>query len=274
MGCVCPVTLGSNSWQPINGNQLAVLLAEYVLRKRKQAGTLTADHFLVKTLVTTDILLRVAEHYGIKSYGECLTGFKWIGGLVDEHGPDKFVFGAEEAHGYLVGTHARDKDGAVAAMLLAEFAAEAKTEGRTLHDELNLLYQQHGLHMEKTTALKMPGANGMAKMQSIMQRLRDSPPQSIGGMKITSQADYLNGTTRFAIGEETTLSGPTGNLLIMRTELPGNYLAVRPSGTEPKIKFYCFTSLPPDESTDLDSARNVLAQRLDAMTADVLGIQD
>ena len=234
-------------WQTFSGNQIAALLAEYLLSRRKTAGTLSPDHYLIKTIVTTDMLARQAEAYGIRCYGEVLTGFKWIGGLIDEVGPEGFVFGAEEAHGYLAGTYCRDKDGAVAAMLMAELAAACKAEGRTLHQELDRLYGIYGKHVEKQVSITLPGADGMAKMTAIMHRLRTTPPQVLAGAKVTRVRDYLYRTD----------GGALSDVLIFETEVPGFYAAVRPSGTEPKIKFYLF-------------GRDVDPSRLDAFASDIV----
>ena len=268
LGCAAAIELGGDAWQPITGNQIAVLLTEYVLRHRTQRE-LSADHFVIKTLVTTDMIRRVANSYGIRTVEECLTGFKWIGSLIDEHGAEKFVLGAEEAHGYLIGTHCRDKDGAVAAMLLAEFAAEAKTAGRSLHQELKLLYDKHGLHLEKTIAKMMPGADGMVKMDAMMTRLREHPPARLGGMAVRTIRDYLRGSAvHVPSGETQPLeNSPRGNVLVIETDQVGNYVAVRPSGTEPKIKFYLFTYAAPGNSAD---SQGILEERIEKMQADLL----
>ncbi len=266
LGCAAPVRMAAPHWKTLNGNQIAVLLTEYVLRKRAEQGTLTPQHYIVKTIVTTQMMRAVANHYGITTHGECLTGFKWIGGLVDQLGPEHFLLGAEEAHGYLIGTHLRDKDGAVAAMLLAEMAAEAKSQGQTLHDQMHGLYRRHGLYLERTVASRMPGADGMKAMQQMMKSLRDDPPRQIGGLKIVRQRDYLTGRcVELDSGDVQPLNGPQGNLLMFESEVAGNDVAVRPSGTEPKIKFYLFSRLAPEQSQDLESARVQLTERLDQM---------
>ena len=268
LGCAAPLKFNGQEWKPINGNQIAVLLTEYVLRHRSKES-LSADHFVIKTLVTTDMISRIAESYGIRAIGECLTGFKWIGKLIDENGADKFILGAEEAHGYLIGTHCRDKDGAVAAMLLAEFASEAKAAGRSLHQELHSLYEKHGMHIEKTIAKTMPGAEGMSEMNSIMAGFRERPPTELGGLCVTRIRDYLHGHVLDVESNERTelKNAPTGNVLVVETELAGNYIALRPSGTEPKIKFYMFTFQPPG---DVNLGRQACEERLSRFEADLL----
>jgi phosphoglucomutase/phosphomannomutase len=145
-----------SEWKTLSGNQIGVLLADFLLRRLKTAQALRARVF--KTLVTSDMVCRVAERFGIRCYGDVLTGFKWIGSKIDEIGPGKFVFGFEEAHGYLAGTYTRDKDGAVAAMLLAELAAECKRAGKSLHEELDRLFIEYGCHLERTISHTLPGA--------------------------------------------------------------------------------------------------------------------
>lgn len=245
-------------FRTLGGNQIGVLLADYVLQRRRAAGRLSAEHFVVTTLVSTDMLRRVADHHGIRCFDDCYTGFKWIGATIDREGPARFVFGFEEAHGYLAGDYIRDKDGAVAALLLSQLAAECKAAGLTLHQRLKDLYRRVGYHLEKTTALTMPGANGMARMQEIMTRLRSAPPATIGGLAVRNVRDYLTCTDR-----------PKADLLVFDLD-GGNRAAVRPSGTEPKIKFYLFASEPPERSQDSAAAAKVLSERIGCMDADFL----
>jgi phosphoglucomutase/phosphomannomutase len=269
IGCAAPVEAGEMEWATLTGNQIGVVIADYVLSKRQAAGTLTPDHYLIKTLVTTDMYYRLGESFGIRVVGDCLTGFKWIGSLVDELGPEKFIMGTEEAHGYLLGTYARDKDGAVAAMLLAEIADEAKANGETLHDRLNACYAKYGCHQERTISKVMPGAEGMANMQQILENFRESPPTEIGGMQVVETRDYLRQTIVSA-GESQPLDGPSSNLLIFRLEEDKGWAAVRPSGTEPKIKFYLFTAERPEDSGDIEATKDRLQQRLTDMEHDFL----
>jgi phosphoglucomutase/phosphomannomutase len=257
IGVAAPVSVGGE-WRTLNGNQIGVLLADYALRRRRAAGTLSPAHYVVTTIVSTDMLRRLADYHQVQCYDDLFTGFKWIGAKIDEVGPAGFVFGFEEAHGYLAGPYIRDKDGAVAAMLMAELAAECKQAGRTPFDRLDELYRTVGCHLEKTVALTMPGADGMTRMQAIMQRLRTAPPKSIGGLKVVGVRDYLHRP-----------HGPQSDLLVFDLA-DGNRAAVRPSGTEPKIKFYLFTYLPPAQSQDVAAAKRTLSECLAALEADFL----
>jgi phosphoglucomutase/phosphomannomutase len=263
-------------WQTLSGNQIGVLLAEYILRRREADGTLNRNgtSYIVKTLVTTEMLRRVADQYGVRTVSDVLTGFKWISGVVDELGSEGFVFGCEEAHGYMVGDYIRDKDAAVAAMLLAELAAEVKRDGKTLHGHLNDLYRTLGYHAERTIALTSPGPDGMKTMQIMTERLRMTPPRRLGDMLVTRIRDYLQS---IFVPEDTLVNSsgrrsnvPRGDLLTFALERDGNFAAVRPSGTEAKLKFYLFTYLPPTESQDLEKARALCDQRLSQMESDLL----
>jgi phosphoglucomutase/phosphomannomutase len=139
LGCAAPVTAGGE-WKTFTGNQIGALLTEYLLEGRKYADNLSSKDYVVKTLVTSEMIRRIADSYGVKTYGDLLVGFKWIGGVMDDVGPEHFLLGAEESHGFLVGSYVRDKDAAVAGMLLAELAARAKAGGQTLHQKLDALF--------------------------------------------------------------------------------------------------------------------------------------
>ena len=269
LGCAAPLTADpSGEWGTFTGNQIGVLLAEWVLQQRQAAGTLSPDHYLVKTLVTTEMIRRVGDAYGVKTYGDLLVGFKWIGGLMDEQGPERFVLGLEESHGYLVRQYARDKDGAVAAMLLSELAAAVKAEGQSLHEKLDALYWQYGYHVEKLVNQTMPGSEGMDRMKKLMARFRSDPPQSLGGIEVRGVRDYLSGTVMVA-GDRQPLAGPTGDLVNFDLAAEGNYVAARPSGTEPKVKFYMFAYEPAEQLSLLEVTKSELQERLDAVASDL-----
>ncbi len=270
MGCAAPHTSDSSGeWETFTGNQIAVLLTDYLLSARQRAGTLSPEHYVVKTLVTTEMVRRVADSYGVRTLGNLQVGFKYIGQTMDEAGPDRFVFGCEESHGYLVGQYARDKDAAVAAMLLAELAALLKSQGQTLHERLDALFRQHGYFAERQTSLTMPGSEGMTQMKALMARFRSDPPRTIGGLRVVRSRDYESLTEQCPGGPATPLDAPRGDMVMLDLELPGNYLAIRPSGTEPKVKFYLFGYDPAERITDLAATKTEVAERLQKLQTDL-----
>jgi phosphoglucomutase/phosphomannomutase len=270
IGCAAPLTTADNApWNILTGNQIGALQADYILDTRRQQGRLSPENFIVSTLVTTQLTRRICESYGIRYFGDNLVGFKWIAGVIDDEGADKFLYGTEESYGYMAGQHVRDKDGAVAALLLCELAAKLKAEGQTLHQKLEALYWQHGLHMERTVSVQMPGSEGMDRMQEVMQRFRAQPLRELAGSGVKQLRDYEQGKTLLPKGKTQPLVGPHGDLVILDLEAEGNYVAVRPSGTEPKIKLYMFAYQPPEQLSNMDTARQLLAERLDRMEADL-----
>lgn len=275
LGAAAPVTTDtSGPWATFNGNQLGVLLGDFVMEKRKAAGNLNPDNYLVTTLVTTLMLKRACDHYGIKCHYENLVGFKWICSVVDREGPDEFIFGTEESHGYLVGQYCRDKDGAVACMLMSQLAAEVKAKGKSLHEHMDDLYRKYGLHAERLINIQMEGSDGMKRMERLMKKFRSDPPKSIGGLEIKCVRDFDSLKRNFSDGNSESFEGPVGNLLMFDTVSDGNYVAARPSGTEPKVKFYMFGYLPKEEIGDLESDKQNLQKRLDAYAADMQAFAD
>ena len=232
----------------LNGNQLGALIADYVLTKRTTAGTLSPDHFLVETLVTTPLLATIARANGIKAIRELLVGFKYIGAAIDENGPDKFVFAAEESVGYLAGQYCRDKDASVAALFAAELASELQAKNQTLVDRLDEIYQKHGYYHETQFVQVCPGAQGSVEIARMMAALRKKPPGKLGSIVFETVRDYKQHEIRSLPSNlfQEQLPKPSGDLLILegsnrdcRVTLAG-----RPSGTEPKIKFYLFANTP------------------------------
>lgn len=273
LGCAARKTAGG-PFAILSGNQIGALLTEFVLQKRNSQGTLGPSHFVVKTLVTSELIRRIAVSHGAMCVGELPVGFKWIAGAMDEQGADKFVFGAEESHGFLAGDYVRDKDAAVAAMLLAEMAAEAQSRGETLCQRLDSLYWQHGCHMERTVSCTMPGSQGMAKMTELMLRFRQSPPAALGGLKLVRVRDYGNLICRDGSGKTSTLDAIKSDMVVLDLSASakgpgGNFVAIRPSGTEPKVKLYLFAFEAPELIADLESTKVELAARLDAMEQDL-----
>lgn len=271
IGCAAPVTNDpTGPWRTFTGNEIGSILTEYVLSRRAAESTLTSDHYVIKTLVTSELTRRVAESYGVRCEGDLLVGFKYIAEVMDQQGPEHFVFGTEESHGYLIGQYCRDKDGAVASMLMSELVAMLKSEGRSLHDYLTALYLKHGCHREELINLVMEGSEGMAAIKRLMKSFRENPPESLAGLRVKTIRDYQSATSTETLSQEKTkLLGPSGNLVILDLEEDGNYVAVRPSGTEPKIKLYVFTRLDAKASADLDSASERLERRVIELEQDV-----
>ncbi|MGA2796890.1 MAG: phospho-sugar mutase [Thermoguttaceae bacterium] len=269
LGCAIPKSQAPNApWVTLTGNQIGSLLAEFLLNFMKVAGHLTTGHYIVKTLVTTELMRRIADFYGVHTYGNLLVGFKYIGGEMDYRGPERFVLGAEESYGFLIGDHARDKDAPVASLLLAELAARAKAEGETLYQKLDDLFRQHGCHSESQLNVQMPGEKGMEDMAALMAKFHSTPPKSVASLNLVQTRDYLTRKIIAPDGASKRLDGPKGDLVILDLE-GGNYVAVRPSGTEPKVKFYMFAFDLPDPSADLDAVKFAQAKRLKAMEADL-----
>lgn len=277
LGVAAPLTLDpAGPWETLTGNQIGALLTDFILSRRRAAGDLTPEHYVLKTLVTTELVRRISDAYGVRCEGDLLVGFKNIAAAMDRLGPDKFVFGTEESHGYLVGQYVRDKDAPVACMLMSELAAQLSSEGRTLHQRLAELYQQHGYHQEKVINLVMEGSEGMQAMIRLMTAFRQDPVRELAGIPVASVRDYQSLTQRDLLAEAAggsaeprPLHGPQGNMVILDLQQPGNYVAVRPSGTEPKIKLYVFTRLEPSESADLQAARATVTQRIADLEVDV-----
>lgn len=270
LGCAAPLTTDTaGEWATINGNQIGALLTDYVCSKMKSLGQLSEKSYVIKTLVTTELTRRVAASYGVRCEGNLHVGFKWIAGVMDEVGPDEFVFGTEESHGYLIGQYCRDKDGAAACLLMAQLVAQLKSEGKSLHQRLDELLVQHGCHQEHLINVQMEGSEGMALMNKLMAAFRTLPPKQLGGIEVAGVRDYQALTILKSDGTSEPLDAPAANMVMLDLVEDGNYFAVRPSGTEPKVKFYMFTYCPPTAGQDLSAAKQMLSERLAALEADI-----
>ncbi len=231
----------SGEYIPMTGNMSGCLLADYEISQRKERdGSLPADGALIKTIVTSNMADAIAKYYGVKLI-EVLTGFKFIGQQIlgfENNNNGTYLFGFEESYGCLIGTHARDKDAIVATMALCEAAAYYKTKGMTLWDALVSLYDRYGYYKDDVQAVTMKGIEGLEKIQQIMNTLRTNPPAQVGEYKVLSARDYKLDTIKdLATGEVKPTGLPSSNVLYY--DLSDNaWLCVRPSGTEPKVKFY------------------------------------
>lgn len=261
----------------LNGNQSAVLAADYALRKLQEKGVLTNKHYIAKTIVTTDMLDALADHYGVTSYGNMLVGFKYIGELIrnKESTDEIFVIGGEESYGLLKGDYARDKDGAAGALPLAEYAAELKVEGKTLRDRLYELYGEHGLYIERLDNVVSPGADGFERMQSIMANLRSEPPTKVGDYDVTAVLDYGDLTRKdLGTGEVSSIDCITGNVVVLELGDPRRRITVRPSGTEPKIKFYVqwYEDIEDSNLIAIDAQYTLTSRALEGISRELEGI--
>lgn len=228
------------SYEVLTGNQIGILLLEYILGAKKEEGTLSDKSFAVTTIVSTRMARMIAEHYKIKLF-EVLTGFKYIGEVIkkhDENGQMNFEFGFEESYGYLAGTQVRDKDATVAVMLIAEMTAAAMHEEKNLYDKLKEIYERYGYASEKTVSITLEGKTGNERISNAMNSLRTKTDESINGIEIESVSDYLNSKkTDYKTKTLSVLDLDKSDVLLY--DLGDNdWFCVRPSGTEPKIKIY------------------------------------
>lgn len=231
---------GSGEYIPLTGNMSGSLLCEYVLSQKKAAGKIPDDGQVIKSIVSTNLIDAVAKEYGCELI-EVLTGFKWIGQQVlknEKTGRGTYLFGMEESYGCLIGTYARDKDAISATAALCEAAAYYKQKGMTLWDAMVAMYEKYGYYKDAVKSIGLSGIEGLAKIQSIMETLRNNTPKEVGGYKVVSARDYKLDTIKdMASGEVRPTGLPSSNVLYYDLN-DGAWICVRPSGTEPKIKFY------------------------------------
>ena len=248
----CP----DGSYELVSGNEVGVLLLDYICAGRIEKGTMPEKPVAVKSIVSTPLADAVAEHYGVE-LRNVLTGFKWIGDQIaqlEQAGEvDRFIFGFEESYGYLAGPYVRDKDAVIGSMLICEMAAYYRSIGSSLKQRMEEIYAQYGRYLNKVDSFEFPGLSGMDKMAGIMQQLRKEPLTEIAGYKVTSVTDYTK-------PEETGL--PSANVLIYKLENNATAI-IRPSGTEPKIKIY-YTTLGKDLE-EAQAEKDKLSQALEPM---------
>ncbi len=252
----------TGEYMPFTGNMSGMLIAEYILRERTATHTMPENPALVTTIVTTNMAGAIAKDYGLR-FVEVLTGFKYIGEqikLFEQTGSNNYVFGLEESYGCLAGTHARDKDAVVAVMCLCEVAAWCKKMGITVWDQMLRLYEKYGYYKETQYAMTLKGIDGAAQIQAIMDKLRSNPPKSFGDLRVKEFRDYEKDTVLDLETGETKPTGlPKSNVLYFDLT-NDSWCCARPSGTEPKIKFYMGV-----KGTSLEDAQ----VRLEKLTEDL-----
>lgn len=256
----------SGEYVPFTGNMSGMLIAEYILRERTATGTMPENPALVTTIVTTNMASAIAKDYGVK-FIEVLTGFKYIGEqikLFEQNHSNHYVFGLEESYGCLAGTHARDKDAVVAVMCLCEVAAWCKKQGITVWDQMMNLYRKYGFYKESQYAITLKGIDGSKQIAEMMNKLRNNPPKSFGELQVKEFRDYDMGVTvDLATGENRPSGLPKSNVLYFDLT-NDSWCCARPSGTEPKIKFYMGV-----KGESLSDAEEKLERLTEALKADI-----
>ncbi|QWS04583.1 phospho-sugar mutase [Limosilactobacillus reuteri] len=252
----CAVRQPDGEYQLLTGNQIASIMLAYILEAHKQAGTLPKNAAAVKSIVSTNFAAKIAESYGVDMIN-VLTGFKWIADQIHQYETGKadhtFMFGFEESYGYLIKPFVRDKDAIQSLTLLAEVAAYYRSRNMTLYDGLQELFKKYGYFREKTIANTYAGVDGPAKIKALMKKFREEAPTHFAGHQVVVTEDFANGTKTTADGEVSELGIPESNVLRYILD-DDTWIAIRPSGTEPKLKFYIGTS-----ADTLDKANEKLA---------------
>jgi len=256
----------SGVFETVSGNQMGALLLDYIIRKKKELGTLPKKPYCVKSIVSTDMAARIAEVQGVRLH-DVLTGFKFIGEVIKNYEAEKnaegFLLGFEESYGYLGGAYARDKDAVEASMLILEMTADYKKRGMTLIDALAALYETYGHYAEGVTDIYMEGLDGIEKRRHLMQSLRGDPPAAFAGRSVVRIGDYKEGYfTDLASGKKESTNLPLSDVLYFVLENEDKII-VRPSGTEPKVKIYFLAH---------GAERKALLEKVNAYKADALAI--
>ena len=247
----------------LNGNQTAALLSHYLFTRWQENGKLDGRQFMVKTIVTSELLIDMADKYGIETH-DVLTGFKFIADIIKRlEGQKTFIGGGEESYGFLVGDFVRDKDAVSACVMIAETAAWAKEQGLTLFQLLKEIYVSYDFYWEKLISVVKKGKSGAEAIEKMMSDYRQTPPESINNSKVVKIKDYQSSVCKDMLtGEETVINLPKSNVLQFFTQ-DGSKISIRPSGTEPKIKFYFGVKAPLDKIEDFDKVQQYLDNRIE-----------
>jgi phosphomannomutase len=254
--------------QLLNGNQTMVMMVDFLLKKWQAEGKIKGKEFIATTIVSTPMLNKLAEAYHVDNK-IVLTGFKWIAKLIADFDELSFIGGGEESFGFMVGDFVRDKDAVTSTLLACEIAAIAKSNGSSFYHELVKLYVKHGFYKEKLVSLTKKGIEGAEEIKQMMIDARENPLKTVNGSKVVKIEDYdLSISKNMTTGEETTLDIPKSNVIIYYTE-DGSQIALRPSGTEPKIKFYVSVNTPLNNIEDFKSTEAKLNNKADAILKDM-----
>jgi len=258
-------------FQLLNGNQIGSLLIYYVLSAKSDLKQLGNNPYIVKTIVTSNLQADIANYYHVAHY-ETLTGFKYIGELITKLGDSaQYLAGGEESYGFLVGDLVRDKDAPNSCAFLAEMTAYFKSKGKTVYEVLLDIYQEFGCYQEKLISLTKKGKAGAEEIQAMMAGLRQNLPTKLGGIEVKEIRDYeLSQTTDMKTGHKSEITLPKSDVLQFIT-VDGDVISARPSGTEPKIKFYCSVKGTLQDKSNYPSLQNILEEKVDRMMKDIVG---
>jgi phosphoglucomutase len=257
-----------NKLQLLNGNQTMLMMTGFLLKQWKAKGNIKGKEFIASTIVSTPMLNKLADSYGVESK-IVLTGFKWIAKLIKDFPELDFIGGGEESFGFMVGDFVRDKDAVTSTLLACEIAAQAKGVGSSFYDELLNLYVEHGFYKEKLVSLTKKGIEGAQEITQMMVDARENPLKIVNGSKVVKIEDYeLSITKNMITGKETAINIPKSNVLIYYTE-DGSQVALRPSGTEPKIKFYVSVNTTLKSKADFNKTEALLDAKAESMLKDM-----
>lgn len=259
----------NNEWVLLNGNQTGSLLVHYLLTAWEEKGKIDGNQYIVKTIVTSNLIEEIAKSKKV-AYYNTLTGFKWIGQLITNlQGKKTFIVGGEESYGYSVGELVRDKDAVISCAFIAEMTAYYKDKGSSLYNALIDMYAQHGLYREELVSLTKKGKTGAEEIKAMMEKFRDNPPAELGGSKVTTLKDYeLRIETDLNTGKTIPLELPKSDVLQFITA-DGSIVSARPSGTEPKIKFYCSVNAPLADKSKFDEVNEGLGTKIHSLMSDL-----
>ena len=259
-------------WILVNGNQIVMLMLNYIMTTYQERGLIKGNEFIVKTIVTTETIKTIAEHNNIKMY-DCYTGFKWIAAIIrDLEGKERYIGGGEESYGFLAQDFVRDKDAVSAMSLMAEIAAWTKDRGMTMYQMIQDIYIKYGFSKEKGISVVRKGKQGAEEIQAMMKSFRENPVKTLAGSPVIMIKDYQALTATDADGNVTKLDMPCSSNVLQYFTAAGDKISVRPSGTEPKIKFYIeVRGIPMTSYADYDNANRLADEKIEAMKKD-LGI--
>ena len=257
-------------WVLVNGNQIVMLMLNYIMTTYQERGLIKGNEFIVKTIVTTETIKTIAERNNIKMY-DCYTGFKWIAAIIrDLEGKERYIGGGEESYGFLAQDFVRDKDAVSAMSLMAEIAAWAKDRGMTMYQMIQDIYIKYGFSKEKGISVVRKGKQGAEEIQALMKAYRENPVKSLAGSPVTLVKDFQTLTATDAEGNVTKLDMPCTSNVLQYFTAAGDKVSVRPSGTEPKIKFYIeVRGIPMATYADYDNANRLADEKIEAMKKDL-----